>query len=47
LFNHSCVPNAAARYILTPSKSVHLEVVALRNIAEGEEVRQLVPPPSF
>lgn len=39
LFNHSCVPNAAPRYILTPAKSVVMEVIALRDIDVGEEVR--------
>jgi len=39
LFNHSCVPNAAAKFILSPSKPVTMEVVALRDISAGEEVR--------
>lgn len=39
LFNHSCVPNAVTRYIITPSEAVRMEVIALRDIAEGEEVR--------
>ncbi|OJT13051.1 Histone-lysine N-methyltransferase ASHR1 [Trametes pubescens] len=38
LFNHSCVPNAACKYILRPSESVAMQVVALRDIAEGEEI---------
>lgn len=38
LFNHSCVPNCAAKYIITPTETVRMEVVALRNIAPGEEV---------
>jgi SET domain len=38
LFNHSCVPNAAAKYIFTESEPVHMEVVALRDIKKGEEV---------
>ncbi|KAG6854659.1 hypothetical protein C0991_003307 [Blastosporella zonata] len=38
LFNHSCYPNAAPRYLFTPS-GVVMEVVALREIHEGEEVR--------
>jgi len=39
LFNHSCVPNAAAKYIFTESESVRMEVVALREIQQDEEVR--------
>lgn len=39
LFNHSCTPNAVTRYVITPSEAVRMEVVALRDIAEGEEVR--------
>lgn len=38
LFNHSCVPNAAARYIFTESEPVRMDVVVLRDILEGEEV---------
>ncbi|KAI5824841.1 SET domain-containing protein [Schizophyllum commune Tattone D] len=38
LFNHSCVPNAAARYILRPREPVKMEVVALRPILAGEEI---------
>ncbi|KAL1748227.1 hypothetical protein HDZ31DRAFT_29990 [Schizophyllum fasciatum] len=38
LFNHSCVPNAAARYILRPLEPVKMEIVALRPIAIGEEI---------
>ena len=37
-FNHSCVPNAACKYVITPSEPVRMEVVALRDINEGEEV---------
>lgn len=40
LFNHSCVPNAAPRYVLTSAQPVIMEVVALENINLGEEVRQ-------
>lgn len=39
LFNHACVPNAAAKYKLSRSEPVTMEVVALRDIVEGEEVR--------
>ena len=38
LFNHSCVPNAVAKYIFTESEPVRMDVVALREIREGEEV---------
>jgi hypothetical protein len=38
LFNHSCNPNAAAKFILSLSKPVTMEVVALRDISPGEEV---------
>lgn len=39
LFNHSCVPNAAAKFIFSPSEPVTMQVVALRDISPGEEVR--------
>jgi SET and MYND domain-containing protein len=38
LFNHSCVPNSVAKYIFTESEPVRMDVVALREIKEGEEV---------
>ncbi|KAF9493182.1 SET domain-containing protein [Pleurotus eryngii] len=38
LFNHSCAPNAAARYKLVQGQAVTMEVVALRDIPEGEEI---------
>jgi len=38
LFNHSCTPNAAAKYTLSPTQSVIMDVVALREIPPGEEV---------
>lgn len=38
LFNHSCVPNAAARYSLSPSHGVGMEVVAIRDIPSGEQI---------
>lgn len=44
LFNHSCVPNAVARYVLEKSKPPCMEVVALRAIQEGEEVSELPCP---
>lgn len=40
LFNHSCVPNAVARYVLEKSKPPCMEVVALRTIQEGDEVSE-------
>lgn len=39
LFNHSCLPNAAPRYVLGSARQVLMEVVALRDIKVGEEVR--------
>ncbi|KAF8967151.1 hypothetical protein BDZ97DRAFT_569682 [Flammula alnicola] len=38
LFNHSCVPNAAVKYTLSPAQSIKMEVVALRDILPGEEI---------
>lgn len=38
LFNHSCVPNAAAKYIIKPFQSISMEVVALTSISQNEEV---------
>lgn len=38
LFNHSCIPNAAAKYIINRSQPIKMEVVALRDITKGEEV---------
>lgn len=38
LFNHSCVPNAVAKYKLARAKEVVMEIVAIRDIAPGEEV---------
>lgn len=39
LLNHSCSPNAVLRYILSASQKPQAEVVAIREISEGEEVR--------
>ncbi|KAK7048370.1 hypothetical protein R3P38DRAFT_2868936 [Favolaschia claudopus] len=38
LFNHSCLPNAAAKYRLSASNMPIMEVVALRDISPGEEI---------
>lgn len=38
LFNHSCVPNAVAKYVLSQGQPVVMQVVALRDIHPGEEV---------
>lgn len=38
LFNHSCLPNAAARYALSENEQVTMEVIALREILAEEEV---------
>lgn len=43
LFNHSCSPNAVLRFILSTSQKPRAEVVTIREISEGEEVRS----PSF
>lgn len=37
-FNHSCVPNAVVKYIITPCHPVRMEVIALRDIARGDEL---------
>ncbi|KAI0670829.1 SET domain-containing protein [Trametes maxima] len=37
-FNHSCVPNAACKYVIKPSEPVMMQIVALQDIALGEEV---------
>jgi len=39
LLNHSCSPNAVLRYILSASQKPRAEVVTIREISEGEEVR--------
>jgi hypothetical protein len=41
LLNHSCSPNAVLRYILSPKQKPRTEVVTIREISEGEEVRSL------
>ncbi|KAI0057828.1 SET domain-containing protein [Artomyces pyxidatus] len=38
LFNHSCTPNAVVRYVIAREKPVQMQVVALRDIREEEEV---------
>ncbi|KAH6912705.1 hypothetical protein BKA70DRAFT_772682 [Coprinopsis sp. MPI-PUGE-AT-0042] len=38
LFNHSCVPNAATKYILSQGKAPEMRVVALRGINPNEEI---------
>ncbi|KAF5315168.1 hypothetical protein D9619_007076 [Psilocybe cf. subviscida] len=38
LFNHSCSPNAAAKYIFPRGNSVEMQVVSLRTILPGEEI---------
>ncbi|OJA09411.1 hypothetical protein AZE42_03077 [Rhizopogon vesiculosus] len=38
LFNHSCLPNAAARYVIRQGQPVRMEVVALRQIKTSEEI---------
>lgn len=41
LFNHSCIPNAVAKYRIVPAKEVVMEIVAIRDITPGEEVRSI------
>jgi hypothetical protein len=36
--NHSCVPNAAPRFVLQEGHLPRMEVIALKNIGIGEEV---------
>ncbi|KAJ6477438.1 hypothetical protein C8R47DRAFT_1020498 [Mycena vitilis] len=38
LFNHSCLPNAVAKYALSASNPPKMKVVALRDISAGEEI---------
>ncbi|KAG5648425.1 hypothetical protein DXG03_004999 [Asterophora parasitica] len=38
LFNHSCSPNAAAKYAFAPGTPVTMEVVALQNIPPNQEI---------
>jgi len=42
LFNHSCSPNTAARYLFLHAAPVVMEVVALCDISPGEEVNFIV-----
>ena len=46
LLNHSCSPNAVLRYILSASQRPRAEVVAIREISEGEEVRVTINSPT-
>ena len=41
LFNHSCVPNAVAKYKIALAKEVVMEIVTIDDIAPGEEVRSM------
>lgn len=38
--NHSCVPNAAPRFVLEEGKTPRMDVVALTTIKKGHEVRK-------
>lgn len=40
--NHSCVPNAAPRFVLQEGETPRMDVVALSKITKGEEVRYIV-----
>jgi SET and MYND domain-containing protein len=44
LFNHSCAPNAAPKFIISPARRVSMEVVSLASIHQDEEVRFDVQP---
>ncbi|TCD70138.1 hypothetical protein EIP91_004608 [Steccherinum ochraceum] len=38
LFNHSCYPNCATRYVIKRGEHVTMEIIALRDVAEGDEM---------
>jgi hypothetical protein len=38
IFNHSCLPNAAVKYLISTGSPPTMEIVALRDIRSGEEV---------
>ncbi|EKM49538.1 uncharacterized protein PHACADRAFT_214100 [Phanerochaete carnosa HHB-10118-sp] len=38
LFNHSCVPNCASKYVITSTEMMGMEIVALRDIEFGDEL---------
>ncbi|KAI0755043.1 SET domain-containing protein [Daedaleopsis nitida] len=38
LFNHSCVPNAACKYVIIQTEPVRMEVVALHDISQDDEI---------
>jgi hypothetical protein len=40
LFNHSCDPNCVAKYRFVDGEPVTMEIVAIREIAVGDEVRK-------
>lgn len=42
-FNHSCTPNCVVKYMITPQQAVRMEIVALNDIAAGDEVTPLYP----
>ena len=39
LFNHSCVPTAVYKFVIKQGQPTRMEIIALRDIAVGEEVR--------
>lgn len=43
VFNHSCTPNAASRFIYRENETPLMEVVALKDIAANEEVSNSSP----
>lgn len=38
LFNHSCVPNAVVKFVITPGERVRMDVIALTTIDYDDEV---------
>lgn len=41
VFNHSCLPNAVARYSISSGAPVRMEIVSLRDITAGEQVNTI------
>lgn len=46
-FNHSCLPNAVAKYTFLPGEPARMEVVALRDIPGQEEARLFLVHTSY
>lgn len=43
LFNHSCFPNAIAKYIFSQKTDTQMAIMAIRDILPGEEVSEAYP----